>query len=462
MSEPILPHGAVPSPRKLQWQRLGKNLFVHFGPNTFSGREWGDGKESPAIFNPAKLDCRQWAIAAKHGGFEIVILTAKHHDGFCLWPTRTTGHSVKSSPWRRGRGDVVREFVDACRAEGLKPGLYLSPWDQNAAVYGDSPRYNEFYRAQLTELLSDYGPIHEMWFDGACGEGPNGKRQVYDFESYFEIVRRLSPEAVMFSDAGPDVRWIGNEQGFAGDPNWSTVDPRTWVEPGKAADGAREPRRALQHGDEGGEAWRPGETDVSIRPGWFYHAGEDAKVRSLENLVDLYFHSVGRNSLLLLNVPPTPEGLFHPTDVSRLAELNARLESIFTTDFAAARPSTASSSHEQHPPSACVDGRNDTFWAPADGAARGSVEIDLGAPARINVIRLEEAIHLGQRIAAYHVEGFDGAMWRLLSSGTTIGHQKLDRLWPTTVSKVRLKINRALATPCVQAIGLHLDESVIP
>ena len=253
-----------PSAAQLAWQRDEFALFLHFGVNTFTDCEWGDGKEDPQIFNPASLDARQWARTAREAGARCVILTAKHHDGFCLWPTKTTAHSVASSPWRGGRGDVVREFCDAVREEQLRVGLYCSPWDRNAAVYGESPKYNDFYIAQLTELLTQYGEIAEVWFDGANGEGPNGRKQVYDWLHIWGTVRRLQPNAVMFSDAGPDIRWIGNERGSAGDPNWSTVDPSIVTVPG--VDGP-EIIRSLQHGDRDGTVWRPGETDVSIRPG---------------------------------------------------------------------------------------------------------------------------------------------------------------------------------------------------
>ncbi|HEX2973228.1 MAG TPA: alpha-L-fucosidase [Tepidisphaeraceae bacterium] len=398
---PPQPLQPVPTPSQLAWQRGELSLFLHFGVNTFTNREWGEGKEDPRIFNPSKLDARQWAAAAKAGGFKLAILTAKHHDGFCLWPSKYTDHSVKSSPWRNGQGDVVREFVDAFREQGIKVGLYLSPWDRHEKCYGDSPAYNQYYKNQLAELLTNYGSIAEVWFDGACGEGPNGKKQVYDFPGIFAAVRKLQPQAVMFSDAGPDVRWIGNEQGTAGDPCWATVDPRIWVEPGKAADGAREPNRSLQHGDKGGSTWRPGESDVSIRPGWFWHKSEDAKVRSVENLIDLYFKSVGRNSLLLLNVPPNTDGLVSDADVKRLAEFRARLDEIFKTDLAAGQKATASNTRQNDAafsPDRVLDGNPDTYWATDDDQTSGWVEVDLGEPRTFNIACMQEAIALGQRL----------------------------------------------------------------
>src|SRR6266513_3651478 len=318
-----------PSASQLAWQRDELALFLHVGVNTFTDREWGDGQENPSIFSPSALDARQWARSARNAGARALILTAKHHDGFCMWPTRTTSHSVAASAWRSGRGDVVRELVEACRAEGLTAGLYLSPWDRNNPAYGDSPKYNDLYCDQLTELLTGYGSIAEVWFDGANGEGPSGKRQIYDWPRVFGLVRRLQPDAVMFSDAGPDVRWCGNESGTAGDPNWSTVNPDVVPFPG--AD-SPEIKNELQHGDPAGSVWRPAEVDVSIRPGWFHHPAEDDRVRDADNLVGLYFTSVGRNSKLLLNVPPTREGVLHDADVSHLSAMRARLDTMFATD----------------------------------------------------------------------------------------------------------------------------------
>ena len=419
-----------PSPAQLAWQRDELAMFLHFGVNTFTDREWGDGTEDPAIFNPAGLDARQWARAARAAGFRAMILTAKHHDGFCLWPSAVTTHSVAHSPWRDGRGDVVREFVDACRAEGLRPGLYLSPWDRNAPAYGDSPRYNDFYVAQLTELLTRYGPIAEVWFDGANGEGPNGRKQVYDWPRFFGTVRRLQPDAVMFSDAGPDVRWIGNENGVAGDPNWSTVNPDTVPYPGASSEAIA---AMLQHGDPQGSVWRPGETDTSIRPGWFYHAAENERVHSLDRLTEIYFDSVGRNSKLLLNVPPTRDGLLHPTDVSRIAALHDRLGALFAEDLAAGKH---------------------LAWR-ATGPHTAAVELDLGRTARVAIARLEEDIAQGQVVARYALSGSDGGAWREIARGQTIGYRKLDRFEPTPVRRVRLVIEDAVVDPRPIRIGLY-------
>jgi alpha-L-fucosidase len=418
-----------PSQSQLDWQRDELAMFLHFGVNTFSDREWGDGREDPRSFAPEALDARQWARAARAGGFRAVILTAKHHDGFCLWPTRTTTHSVAASPFRGGRGDLVREFVDASRAEGLKVGLYLSPWDRNNPAYGDSSRYNSLYIEQLNELLTHYGPIAEVWFDGANGEGPNGKRQVYDWQRVFSTVRRLQPSAVMFSDAGPDVRWCGNERGVAGDPNWSTVNPSIVTYPGADGPGVT---NALQHGDPLGTVWRPAEVDVSIRPGWFHHAAEDARVRSVDDLMNLYFTSVGRNGKLLLNVPPTRDGLLHDTDVARVREFRERRDALFAEDAVRARR------HE---------------WR-TTGAHTARLEVELAEPSTVAIARLGENIARGQRVARYVLEGADGDAWRNLSSGTTIGYAKLDRFAPTRVRRIRLTIEDAVVAP--EAVTIKL------
>lgn len=420
----------VPSPAQLAWQRDELALFLHFGVNTFTDREWGDGKENPSIFNPSALDARQWARAARAGGFRMMILTAKHHDGFCLWPTKTTTHSVASSPFRGGRGDVVRELVDACRAESLKVGLYCSPWDRNSPAYGDSPRYNDLFCDQITELLTRYGRVDEVWFDGANGEGPNGKKQVYDWPRFWGLVKRLQPEAVIFSDAGPDVRWIGNERGVAGETSWSTMDPAAVPYPGADGPGII---AALQNGDPNGSVWRPGETDVSIRPGWFYHPAEDEKVKTVEQLVDLYFTSVGRNSKLLLNVPPTRAGLLHDTDVARLSGMRAKLSDVFQTDLT-------------------------TGQRPRQQSRAGDVvfEVSFPKPATVSIADLREDITAGQVVSRYRLEGAIDASargWQQLSTGTTIGYRKLDRFAPMRVYGLRLTVQTV--APLARAVQIR-------
>ncbi|AHF90928.1 alpha-1,3/4-fucosidase [Opitutaceae bacterium TAV5] len=482
MSSLLPPFAPVPTPAQLAWQRTETNLFVHICVNTFTGREWGDGSESPAIFNPTRLDCRQWARVAREAGIRIGILTAKHHDGFCLWPTATTDHSVKTSPWRGGKGDLVREFVDAFRAEGLKVGLYLSPWDRHEPCYGDSPRYNDFYCTQLTELLTHYGELHEVWFDGACAEGPNGRKQEYDWNRFFALVKKLQPGAVTFGDGGTDVRWVGNERGFANETCWATVDPRTVRFPGdsginQANDAAarEELKRHFGSGDAPDPAgreprvWRPAECDVSIRPGWFYHAEEDDKVRSVENLVDLYFRSVGRNGLLLLNIPPTREGLFHENDIAAITGMRRELDRIFAKDLARAEGVRVMADNERASgPCAVVeylaesvcDGNPDTCWAAPEGVTKAVLEMTFsggktGAEAEgvtVSVLCFEEPVQHGQRIAAYRVEAEVGGTWTEIARGTTIGRKKLDRLAaPVKTRRLRLTIDEALAPPALSA-----------
>ncbi len=414
-----------PSPAQLAWQRDELALFLHFGVNTFTDREWGDGREDPAIFAPAALDARQWARIARAAGFRALVLTAKHHDGFCLWPTRTTTHSVAASPFRGGQGDVVREVADACRAEGLGLGLYCSPWDRNHPAYGDSTRYNDVFIAQLTELLTGYGRLVEVWFDGANGEGPNGRRQVYDWPRTFATVRRLQPEAVVFSDAGPDVRWVGNERGVAGETCWSTFDPAAVPHPGFWQ--GDETGRILQQGHADGSVWRPPETDVSIRPGWFWHPAEDARVRSADDLLQLYRTSVGRNSKLLLNVPPTRDGLLHDADVAALMAFRERREAVYGADL-------ATGARQRR------EGR--------------ALTLELPRPAPFDEAVVEEDIRHGQSVSGYEIEALVDGAWRQVARGTTVGHRTCDRFAPLASSRVRIRVTDAVAEPRLARLGL--------
>lgn len=422
-----------PSAAQLAWQRDELAMFLHFGVNTFTDREWGDGTESPAIFAPTALDARQWARAARASGFRSLVLTAKHHDGFCLWPTKTTTHSVAASPFRGGNGDVVREMTDACRAEGLRAGLYLSPWDRNHPLYGDSPRYNDLYCEQLTELLTRYGKIAEVWFDGANGEGPNGKRQTYDWPRVWALVRRLQPDAVIFSDAGPDVRWCGNENGSGGETNWSTVDPSVVQYPGASGPGVTS---SLQHGDREGTVWRPAEADTSIRPGWFYHPADDAKVRSADNLYDLYFKSVGRNAKLLLNVPPTRAGLLHDADVANLGGMRARLDALRDRAIATG-----------------VRRR----WV-RTGPRSAEATVMFGAPRSVSAFRLAEDIAHGQSVAKWSVQLMRGDTWETAARGTTIGYARIERVQrmePAAFRGARLVVEDAAEVPGEVAVTIY-------
>jgi len=439
----------TPAPRQLEWQEMEIIAFAHFGVNTFSNREWGDGKEDPKIFNPAEFNASQWAKALKAGGVRMLILTCKHHDGFCLWPSAYTDHSVKSSTWRDGKGDVVKEVSAACRAEGLKFGVYLSPWDRHEPKYGDSPKYNQHFINQLYELLQNYGEVSEIWFDGACGEGPNGKRQEYDFPSFIAVVRKCAPNAVIFSDAGPDVRWVGNEKGYAGETCWSTID-RAKVKIGKAD------TKYLNKGDPDAPNWVPAECDVSIRPGWFYHPDQDEKVKPLAQLLDIYYASVGRNGVLLLNIPPDTRGLIHENDAARLAEFHKVIEDTFRTNLARGKSIAATSAAEDHPAARAVDGSADTWWAASGGQAEGTLTVDLGSPALFNVVSVQEMITQGQRVEEFHVEAWDGAGWREIGKGTTVGHKRLLRVGDVKTNKVRLVITKSRGEPTVREFGLYL------
>ena len=431
---PLLP---VPTPQQVAWQEDELLMFLHFGVNTFTNREWGEGNEEPKLFAPAALDARQWARVAKDAGFRCLILTAKHHDGFCLWPSGQTKHSVAASAWREGKGDVLRELSTACREAGLKMGIYLSPWDRHEPKYADSAAYDVHFKAQLEELLTRYGEIAEVWFDGAGSEG-----HVYDWRGYYDLIRRLQPRALI-AICGPDVRWVGNEDGVARETEWSV-----------------QPASASQHPGVQGSVWYPAECDVSIRPGWFWHKDQDDKVKSLDHLMDIYFKSAGRNAALLLNVPPNDQGLLPEPDVKRLEELRQALDAIFSLNLAAGKAAAASAFRGKDPsfgPAMAVDRDPETYWAADDGVISGWIEVDLGEPVEFNVTRAEEAFQLGQRVEAYRVEALAGTEWKPLVHGTTIGRKKLDRFPTVKAQKVRLVVEKARACPTIRELGVHRD-----
>ena len=393
----------VPSEKQLRWQTLELTAFLHFGMNTFTGNEWGNGKDSPSLFNPTELDCRQWVKALKDAGFKMAILTAKHHDGFCLWQTETTEYCVRNSPWKGGKGDVVRELSEACKEFGMEFGVYLSPCDRNAECYGDSPAYNAFFIRQLTELLTKYGNVSEVWFDGACAEGPNGRRQVYDWPAILKTIHTLQPDAVT-AIMGDDVRWVGNEGGVGRETEWSVTafTPESYERAacqnnnlritGMSKDlGSRELLAKAQE-----VFWYPSEVDVSIRPGWFYHSYQDTQVRSLENLVDIYYKSVGRNSVLQLNIPPDTRGLIHEIDAARIKELKSYIDETFKTDFIAGR----------------------TMLWKAD--SQESKEFDAKCGSVFNTLMIREDISKGQRVENFTLEGLYNGQWQKIAEGTTI------------------------------------------
>lgn len=447
------PVGPLPSEAQVAWQRLELTAFVHFGPNAFTGAEWGTGREEPGIFNPTALDTRQWVRAFKAAGMRGVVVTAKHHDGFCLWPSRDSTHTVAASPWRDGKGDLLRELSEAARAEGLKFGVYLSPWDRNHPAYG-TPEYNDVFVRMLEDVLSNYGEIFEVWFDGANGEGPNGKRQVYDWPRFLATVKRLQPNAVVFSDAGPGLRWIGNERGEAPLTNWALLD-RDRYEPGTPFS------FELAEGTQLGTHYVPGECDVSIRPGWFWRESEDRRVKSPQALFRLFEASVGRNCGLLLNVPPDDRGLVREADVKALAGMRALLDATYGTSLHGGSTATASVTRGSgFEASRVLDADPDTYWAAPDDVTRASVTLTLPAPTTFDRVVLQEPIRLGQRIALFEVEVLDaGSTWQRIATGTTIGHKRIVVVPQTTTRQVRVTIHDARATAALSTIALHVTAS---
>jgi len=462
------PYGAIPSAAQLVWHEMEYTAFLHFTVNTFTDKEWGYGDEDPNIFQPLRFDADAIALALKSAGVAGFILTCKHHDGFCLWPTKTTDHSIRSSSWQAGKGDIVRSLSDAARRAGLKFGVYLSPWDRNNADYG-KPRYIEIYRQQLTELLTQYGPIFEVWHDGANGgDGYYGgarekrtidKRSYYDWPKTWDLVRRLQPQAVIFSDVGPDVRWVGNERGIAGDPCWACYDP-VGADGGPASPGdvrEKESPTGTRHGSH----WLPAECDVSIRPGWFWHESENSRVKTAAQLIDLYYKSVGRGANLLLNVPPNRLGLLQEEDLKSLRDLRGYLQATFADDFARAAKVTGSNVRGKDPSydaANLVDGQPHTSWATDDEVRVADAVLEFKRPVAFSVIAVKEDIRYGQRVDAFAVEQWNAGGWEQVAAGTSIGPRKYVRLdRPVTTSRVRLRVTQASASPVLSQFSLYSE-----
>lgn len=458
------PYGPLPSQGQLNWHALETYAFVHFNMNTFSGQEWGMGNEDPALFNPTDLDCRQWVDVLKKAGMKAVIITAKHHDGFCLWPTSTTEHSVKHSPWKDGKGDVIRELSDACREAGLKFGVYLSPWDRNNAYYG-KPEYIAIFRTQLKELLTRYGDIFEVWFDGANGGngyygGANETRSVdrqtyYDWPATFALVHELQPNAVIFSDAGPDVRWVGNESGFAGRTNWALLR-RDEFWPGTPL------YQQLTEGHEDGTHWLPAEVDVSIRPGWYYHASQDNQVKTLPQLLDIYYNSVGRNAGMLLNVPADTRGRFAETDIEALWAFKSAIDSDMRTDLAGQALVTANCDRgNAYNALKVIDNDNTTYWGTPDSIRQGTLTFRFREPVSINRILLQEPVALGQRIQQFKVEAQTDGQWQTIAEETTIGYKRILRTADFTTSEIRICIEKSKACPLISTIAFYQAPEIL-
>lgn len=461
--DPVAP---VPSERQLAWQELEFYAFIHFNMNTFSNMEWGMGDEDPDTFNPTALDCRQWAKVAKDAGMKGIIITAKHHDGFCLWPTETTAHSVKNSSWKDGKGDVIKELAEACREYGLKFGVYLSPWDRNSPHYG-TPAYIDIFRAQLKELLTNYGDVFEVWFDGANGGtgyygGANEERRVdkknyYDWENTYKIIRELQPEAVIFSDAGPDLRWVGNEEGHAYKTTWSNLmrDEVYGGMPNYSAD--------YSAGQENGTHWVPAEVDVSIRPGWYYHPYEDHKVKSLPKLLDIYYESLGRNGSLLLNFPVDRRGLIHEKDAEQVQKLADKVKEDFAHNLAVEKGEIAASETRGAGFEAqlAVDEDASTYWATSDGKVSGSLTVTFDEPTTFNRFLAQEYIALGQRVKAFTVEVQTDRGWEEIANETTIGYRRILRFPEVTATALRFTVTDAKACPTISELGIYLAPKVI-
>jgi len=428
-----------PSERQLAWQEMEFYAFIHFGMNTFTDREWGLGNESPALFNPVEFNPEQWVEACVSAGMKGLILTCKHHDGFCLWPSKFTEHSVKNSPWREGKGDVVKEVSDACRKAGIKFGIYLSPWDRHEKTYGDSEKYNAFYMNQLRELLTNYGEIFCVWLDGACGEGPDGRRQVYDWAGYYKLIRELQPNAVI-SVCGPDVRWCGNEAGHCRQSEWSVVpaelldaertreksqktDDRSFSKKINSEDEDLGSRERIKNARE--LVWYPAEVNTSIRPGWFYHASEDNMVKSLDELLSIYYRSVGGNAAFLLNIPPDKRGLIHENDVQRLKELGNAIRQTFRHNLA------------------------------EDATTELKIEVDLSSVQTFDRVVLKEDIRFGQRVENFTLEYLNDDGWKEFFAGTVIGYKKICCFEEISAKYIRVEITRSRALPIILGVEVY-------
>ena len=456
--EPILP---VPEPKQVEWQQMETYAFIHFGLNTFNDREWGYGDTDPKTFNPTNLDCEQWAQTLVKAGMKGVILTAKHHDGFCLWPFEGTDYSVKNSPWKNGKGNVVKELSEACKKYGLKFAVYLSPWDRHQANYG-TPEYLPYFYAQLHDLLTNYGPVFEVWFDGANGgDGWYGgakdirtidRKNYYNYPRIYEMLDSIQPQAIIFSDGGPGCRWVGNEKGFAGATNWSFLREGE-VHPGY------EKSYELQYGHADGNQWVPAECDVSIRPGWFYHPEEDDRVKSPDQLVDLYYRSVGHNATLLLNFPVDRRGLIHPVDSANAVRFHEMIQQQLKTNLVAGMtPKVSNERGGDFVASALTDDNFDTYWATEDGVTTADIEFSFDTPTRMNRMMLQEYIPLGQRVKAFVVEYLDKDTWlpvKLNEETTTIGYKRLLRFETVETKGIRIRITDARGPLCLSNVGVY-------
>ncbi|MCM3781363.1 alpha-L-fucosidase [Neobacillus mesonae] len=464
----------IPSERQWMWQQMEFYAFIHFTVNTFTDREWGLGDEDPSLFDPSELHAEEWVAVCKSAGMKGLILTCKHHDGFCLWPSRYTDHTVASSPWRNGKGDLVKEVAEACRKGRIKFGIYLSPWDRHEKTYGDSSQYNLFFKNQLRELLTNYGELFCVWFDGACGEGANGKRQIYDWDGYYELIRTLQPNAVI-SVCGPDVRWCGNEAGYTRVAEWSVVpahlqDNEKIQEASQQTDdpafsvkintqdsdlGSRDVISAYEH-----LIWYPAEVNTSIRPGWFYHAAEDNQVKTVEELLNIYYRSVGGNANFLLNIPPDKRGNIHENDAARLEQLGSVLYDTFRVNLAEEALVRASETRDDdHKAVHILDEDPDHYWCPYEGTERAWIEMDLLEAKTFDRIVLSEHIRTGQRIEKFILEYKDGSEWLEFYEGTVVGYKHISCFRKITARWIRLHILESRWCPHLSGFGVYLSQA---
>ncbi|KAF0140672.1 MAG: alpha-L-fucosidase 1 [Stygiobacter sp.] len=467
----ILKKAANVTPSKIQyeWQKLEFTAFIHFGINTFYDAEWGRKDYDISKFNPTELDVNQWTSTLKAAGVKLVLLTTKHHDGFCLWQTKLTDYSIANTPFQNGKSDIVRDLSIACKRAGLKFGVYLSPWDMHEPTYG-TDEYNKYFVNQLTELLTNYGEIAEVWFDGACGEGTNGKKQVYDWQSYYKTIRKLQPNAVI-AIMGPDVRWVGTESGYGRKTEWSVL-PGSSSSQSEIADNSQQQKldaafvpRDLMNEDLGSREkiyaatsliWYPAEIDVSIRNGWFYHTHDDGSVKSPEKLVDIYYNSVGLNGVLLLNIPPDKRGLIHENDVKALRGMKKILDETFSANFARNASADASSTKKGLPAKNILDDNLETYWSAEENVSQASIELTFEKEQKFNTAMLQENVLIGQRIEKFHLEYWNGLSWKTFVEGTTVGYKRLLRFSAITADRIRIVIDESRLNPTLASFGLYL------
>ncbi|MEO8111170.1 MAG: alpha-L-fucosidase [Ginsengibacter sp.] len=452
------PYGPLPTENQMRWQEMQYYAFVHFSLNTYTDQSWGYGNEDVNLFNPKELDCRQWARICKQAGMKGIIVTAKHHCGFCLWPSKYTDYSVKNAPWKDGKGDVIRELATACKEYGLKLGIYLSPWDRNYADYG-KPAYIDYFRNQLKELLTNYGDIFEVWYDGANGGtgyygGANENRTIdrttyYDWKNTYKLVRKLQPKIVIWNDGGEraDLRWVGTEGGAVGETNWSLLNATGDV-----------PYQMLHYGVEDGNAWVPAEVNTSIRPEWFYHPSEDSRVKTLPVLMETYYNSIGHNGTLLLNFPIMPNGLINEKDEKAALELAKAVKEAFAVNLAEKKNATASNvrgNSKNFNADKAVDNDKNTYWATNDNVKTASLTIDFGKPTTFNRFLVQEYIRLGQRVKTFSVEAMVNGNWRQIATATTIGYKRILRFPSVKATQVRFNITDSKSCPLISNIGVY-------